>query len=132
MTVHYLKQGRSANDIADDDGKVRATVERTLKDFELRGDLAVRELSAKFDGWQPESFRLSQAEIEAAMKKLSPRELDDIRFAQTQIRRCGAYYSCFERVWGVHCLIRLRLRRPCRRCRRHEISRGGNLGHAYT
>ena len=87
MAIRYLKRGRSATDIAEDDGKVRASVEATLKDIEKRGDAAVRELSGKFDNWRPNTFRLTDAQIEAAIKQLSAREIEDIKFAQTQIRR---------------------------------------------
>ncbi len=82
----YLKRGKPANERADDDAKVRATVEDILKDIETRGDAAVRDLSTKFDGYTPQAFRLSDSEIEAAMQKVSTREMDDIRFAQDQIR----------------------------------------------
>jgi sulfopropanediol 3-dehydrogenase len=66
---------------------VRATVEAILKDIETRGDAAVRELSEKFDRYTPEAFRLTPSEIEAAMQKVSARDMEDIRFAQDQIRR---------------------------------------------
>jgi sulfopropanediol 3-dehydrogenase len=65
---------------------VRATVEATLADIAARGDVAVRELSIKFDRYGPESFRLSEAEIEAAISCVGTRDLRDIRFAQAQIR----------------------------------------------
>lgn len=68
------------------DAKVRSTVESILADIEARGDDAVREFSRKFDQWDPTSFTLSQAQIESAVKKLTPRELEDIQFAQRQIR----------------------------------------------
>ncbi len=68
------------------DAKVRSTVESILADIAARGDDAVREFSRKFDQWDPENFTLSPAQIEAAVKKLSPRELEDIHFAQRQIR----------------------------------------------
>ena len=84
--IRYLKKGKDAQARADDDVQVRATVEAILKDVESRGDEAVREYSRKFDNWDPASFVLSQAEIEAAVKKLSAREVEDIRFAQKQIR----------------------------------------------
>jgi len=87
MSVRYLKRGRNAAQVAEADAKVRATVEGILLDIEKRGDPAVKELSAKFDQWEPSEFRLSQAAIEKAVKQLSPREIEDIRFAQTQIRR---------------------------------------------
>ncbi len=84
--AEYLKRGKPADERADDDAKVRATVEGILKDIETRGDAAVRDLSTKFDGYTPEAFRLSDSEIEAAMQKVTTREMDDIRFAQDQIR----------------------------------------------
>ncbi|WP_224825493.1 histidinol dehydrogenase [Cognatishimia sp. MH4019] len=84
--AEYLKRGKPADERADDDAKVRATVEGILKDIETRGDAAVRDLSTKFDGYTPDAFRLSDSEIEAAMQKVTTREMDDIRFAQDQIR----------------------------------------------
>jgi sulfopropanediol 3-dehydrogenase len=84
--IRYLKRGRDAQTRASDDTKVRATVEGIIRDIESRGDEAVREYSRKFDNWDPTDFRLSQADIEKAVKSLSARELEDIRFAQTQIR----------------------------------------------
>ena len=59
--VTYLKTGIDADEVADADGKVRATVEGILSDIETRGDSAVRELSKKFDNWDPQTFRLSAA-----------------------------------------------------------------------
>jgi sulfopropanediol 3-dehydrogenase len=85
--AEYLKRGKPAGERAEDDAKVRATVEGILSDIEARGDAAVRELSEKFDGYAPTAFRLSDGEIEAAMQKVSDREMADIRFAQDQIRR---------------------------------------------
>ncbi|MBR9652718.1 histidinol dehydrogenase [Thalassovita aquimarina] len=87
MTVTYLKQGISEEHRAKDDAKVRDVVETTLADIESRGDAAVRELSQKFDSYAPERFRLTQSEIEAAMQKVSARDMEDIKFAQAQIRR---------------------------------------------
>lgn len=86
MTVEYLKRGIPAEQRAEDDAKVRKVVEATLGDIESRGDAAVRELSEKFDKYSPPSFRLSESEIEAAIQKVSPRDMEDIRFAQKQIR----------------------------------------------
>ena len=86
MTVTHLKTGKPESERAEDDAKVRAIVESTLADIEKRGDTAIRELSAKFDKYEPESFRLTNSEIEAAMQKVSARDMEDIRFAQDQIR----------------------------------------------
>ena len=82
----FLKRGKPQSDRDRDDANVRQTVEALLLDIEQRGDAAVRELSRKFDNWAPESFLLSEPEIEHAMAKVSARDLDDIRFAQTQVR----------------------------------------------
>lgn len=82
----WLKTARSEEERQEDDAKVRAVVEATLADIATRGDAAVRELSEKFDNWSPESFRLSDEAIEQALAELDPADLDDIRFAQSQIR----------------------------------------------
>ncbi|MCA3442415.1 MAG: histidinol dehydrogenase [Rhodobacter sp.] len=87
MAIHHLKSGKPAEARADDDAVVRVTVEGILKDIETRGDAAVRELSQKFDGYAAPSFRLTPSEIEAAMQKVAARDMEDIRFAQVQIRR---------------------------------------------
>ena len=84
--IRYLKKGRDVEALAAADAKVRATVEDLIKNVAERGDAAVREYSQKFDNWAPESFRLSQEQIAAAIATLSARELEDIQFAQTQIR----------------------------------------------
>jgi len=68
------------------DAQVRHTVESILQDVAARGDTAVRELSAKFDKWSPPSFRLSKAELDAIVGKVSPETIADIKFAQAQIR----------------------------------------------
>ena len=85
--AEYLKRGKPAEARAEDDAKVRATVEGILSDIETRGDAAVRELSAKFDKYDPTAFRLTPSEIQAAMQRVSSRDMADIRFAQAQIRR---------------------------------------------
>ena len=72
MTIEYLKTAKSEEERREDDAKTRAVVESTLGDIEARGDAAVRELSEKFDGYSPESFRLSASEIEAAMQSVHP------------------------------------------------------------
>ena len=84
--MRFLKKGQDADAIAANDAAVKTTVEGILADIGTRGDAAVRELSAKFDKYAPKAFRLTEAEIEAAIAKVSPRDLDDIRFAQAQVR----------------------------------------------
>ena len=82
----HLKTAAAAAGKADADRKTRTTVETILAEIEARGDAAVRELSQKFDDWSPDSFRLSEAEIAAAISAVSEQDLSDIRFAQQQVR----------------------------------------------
>ena len=84
--AQHLKTGISASDAANHDAAVRATVEGLLADIANRGDAAVREMSGRFDKWERADFRLTDAEVRAAMAELRPRDLDDIRFAQEQVR----------------------------------------------
>ena len=84
--VTYLKQGKSDADIAEADAKVRGIVEHILSDIEKRGDAAVRELSEKFDGFTREEFRLSEDEIKVAVSKVPQTDIEDIEFAQKQVR----------------------------------------------
>lgn len=86
MAITHLKSGKPESERAEDDAVVRNTVESTLSDIQSRGDAAIRELSAKFDKYEPASFRLTPSEIQAAMQKVSTRDMEDIKFAQTQIR----------------------------------------------
>ena len=84
--ARYLKQGRTAEQSAADAATVRATVQSILADIEQRGDQALSALSLKFDGWDPESFRMTEGEIGGCLKELTSGQLDDIKFAQKQIR----------------------------------------------
>lgn len=85
--IRILKHGATEAEKTEADRKVRQTVEAILDDIGARGDTAVRELSAKFDKWQPESFRLSDVQIRQLIDSLPARVIDDIKFAQAQIRR---------------------------------------------
>ena len=85
--ARYLKQSTLTAESAEADRKVKATVEGILDDVRQRGETAVRDLSARFDKWSPESFRLSQAEIDAIIASLPEQVIEDIKFAQAQVRR---------------------------------------------
>jgi len=84
--ARWLKRGMDASAIKAADAKVRQTVEEILADIDARKDQAVRDLSQKFDNWSPKDFRLTPAEIERAIGQVSKRDLDDIKFAQAQVR----------------------------------------------
>ncbi|XUW93201.1 histidinol dehydrogenase (plasmid) [Burkholderia sp. M6-3] len=87
MSIQYLKRGRSAEDSSEDALKVRDVVAGILADVAARGDEAVAEYSARFDNWSPDSFRLSDDEIVSCVRSLSTGQIDDIKFAQAQVRR---------------------------------------------
>ena len=87
MTIKYLKKGKHEADRAVDDAKVSKVVEDTLQAIAEKGDEALREFSIKFDNYNPTSFKLSSAEIENLIKQVSKRDMEDIKFAQSQIRK---------------------------------------------
>ena len=84
--ARYLKRGMDASAIKAADAKVRETVEQILADIDARKDAAVRDLSQKFDNWSPASFKLTPAEVERAIGQVKQRDLNDIKFAQAQVR----------------------------------------------
>ena len=84
--VKYLKTGKSGEEIATQDAQVRKTVEDILDSITQLGDVALREYSQKFDDWNPESFRLTEEEIQSCYAAVSEQVKEDIGFAQTQIR----------------------------------------------
>ena len=86
MAIKYLKQGKTDVAKALDDVQVSKIVKSTLKAIEARGDEAVREFSEKFDNYTPKSFKLSPAEVDSLVQKVSPQDLEDIKFAQEQVR----------------------------------------------
>lgn len=84
--AEFLKQGFSETDASEADAKVRSVVEAMLGDVKARGDVAIRELSEKFDKWSPASFRLSELQVKEIIATLPQQVIDDIHFAQTQVR----------------------------------------------
>ena len=87
MAVRKIKNSKSEGEKLEEDINVRNVVEKTLKEVEVNGDKAVRELSKKFDNFDRPNFLLTESEIDAAMQKVSTRDMEDIKFAQNQIRR---------------------------------------------
>src|SRR6201997_2306911 len=84
--ARHLKRGMDPGAIKAADAKVRETVEQILAEIDARKDAAVRELSRKFDNWSPASFKLTPEEVERAIGQVRKRDLDDIKFAQAQVR----------------------------------------------
>ena len=82
----HIKRAALAGQQEAADAKVRSIVESIIAAVAKRGDAAVREMSERFDKWSPQSFRLSEDEIAALLDKVAPQTIEDIKFAQTQIR----------------------------------------------
>lgn len=82
----WLKKGKSDTEIQKEDDKVREIVSNVIKNIEVQGDVAVRSYSEKFDHWNPSSFRLSENQIEKIFSEFDHSVIEDIKFAQQQIR----------------------------------------------
>ena len=97
--ARHLKTGRTAEQTSADAKKVRDTVTGIIDEVEARGETALREISEKFDKWSPPSFRLSEQDIEGCLSQLSTRTIDDIKFAQAQVRNfAGAQRTSIKDV----------------------------------
>ena len=84
--IRYLKEGVSAETVASEDAKIRTLVESMLSEIEKRGDSAVQEYSNRLDHWSPATFRLDRSQIAACYDSLPAQAVEDIRFAQAQVR----------------------------------------------
>jgi len=85
--IRRIKTGLSAETKAENTLQVRNTVEGILGDIAARGGAAVREFSQRFDQWSPPTFRLTADEIADCVRSLPKSTIEDIQFAQTQIKR---------------------------------------------
>ena len=86
MAITYMKKGKTVEQKAEADAKVQETVKGILAEIRVGKDEAVRELSQKFDQWNPDSFKLSAQQIQAIVGSLSGQVVADIQFAQEQVR----------------------------------------------
>lgn len=86
MAITYIKKGRTVEQRAEADARAQETVKDILAEIRERRDEAVRELSQKFDQWNPPSFKLSARQIQAIVGALSAQVTADIQFAQRQVR----------------------------------------------
>lgn len=82
-----IKAGKSKEEVSKNDLEVSKIVSEAIKDIETRGDAAVREFSEKFDKWSPKSFRLSEEQIKEIVSNVPAEVIEDIKFAQANIRR---------------------------------------------
>jgi sulfopropanediol 3-dehydrogenase len=106
MALHLKR--RIAKTVTEEmDRKVRATVEGILAEVEKRGDAAVREYSEKFDKWTPK--KLSKSDIEKILSKVDRSTLEDIKFAQAQIRNFAQHQRAAIRDIEVETLPGVKL-----------------------
>ncbi len=84
--ARYLKKGISQEEKDVAEVEVRKTVEGILDDIKVRGDAALEDYSEKFDNWRPEEFRLSRTEIDSCYDQVTKQNIEDITFAQKQVR----------------------------------------------
>lgn len=87
MAREYVKRGMTVTDSREHEVKTQQVVAGILADVEARGEAAIREMSAKFDRWSPKKFRLSDDQIAEIVGTLPQQTIDDIKWAQTQVRR---------------------------------------------
>jgi sulfopropanediol 3-dehydrogenase len=102
--ARWLKRGRDPGAVAEDDAKISAAVEMMLVDIQARGDEAVRELSIRFDKWDRADYRLTDAEIRGCLAELSARAIEDIKFAQAQVRKFAEHQRAAMRDVEVETL----------------------------
>ena len=84
--LKYIKESKPDSIISEDRQSIEDTVRSILSDIRKNGHTAVENYSEKFDKWRPESFKLSKKDIEDSISQLNNSEIEDIKFAQSQIR----------------------------------------------
>ncbi len=84
--IRYIKKRSESNNVSEDKSSIEETVRSILRDIREKGDAALEHYSGHFDNWSPANFRLSEDEIDVAISKLNKSEIEDIKFAQNQIR----------------------------------------------
>lgn len=82
--MKVIKQG--GHRLFEQDTETAATVSAMLRDLEKNGMDAVRRYSEQFDGWVPESFCLTQAQIEAAIAEVPEQAIQDTEYCQENVR----------------------------------------------
>jgi sulfopropanediol 3-dehydrogenase len=87
IVARYLKAARTPAQATADGKQIRDTVASIIEDIRVRGETALREISEKFDRWNPASFRMSEQDIANCLSQLSTRTIDDLKFAQAQVRK---------------------------------------------
>jgi sulfopropanediol 3-dehydrogenase len=107
--TEFLKRGASVEETEAVEQQVRQTVEEMIAQVRARSDAAVREYSEKLDRWSPASFRLSQQELNEIVSSVPEETLNDIRFAQQQVRKFAEHQKAALRDIEVETLPGVRL-----------------------
>jgi sulfopropanediol 3-dehydrogenase len=107
--AQILKQGIASAETDAASSKVQDAVASLIAEVKKGGDAAVRALSVRLDGWSPASFRLSQEEIGALVASVSRQTIDDLTFAQVQIRKFAEHQKASLKDIEVETLPGVRL-----------------------
>jgi len=94
--MEYLKKAPPPS--ASDRLQIQKTVTEILAEIERDGTDAIRRYSAKFDGWDPPSFRVSPAQIREAEEHVDSKLQAQIEFSRLQVER-------FARLQRASCLV---------------------------
>jgi histidinol dehydrogenase len=85
--IHLKTRAKNPVPMGQVDKAVSGVVSGVMEDIHLRGDVAVREYSEKFDKWSPEKFKLSKEEIERIIGEVDKQTIEDIKTVQKNVRR---------------------------------------------
>lgn len=82
--MKIIKEG--GHRLFETDRETADTVSAMLQELERDGMDAVRRYSAKFDDWNPDSFELSDGQIDDAISALPKQVIDDTDYCQSNVR----------------------------------------------
>jgi histidinol dehydrogenase len=85
--THLKTRAKTPVPMGQVDKAVSGVVSGVIEDIRLRGDVAVREYSEKFDKWSPEKFKLSKEDIERIIGEVDKQTIEDIKTVQKNVRR---------------------------------------------
>jgi len=95
--MEYLKKALTRP--FQDPEELRKRVADIIQNVRQRGDSALLEYNAKFDGNDRQAFRVTREEIIAAYDKMTQKELDDLRQAADHIRKFAeAQRGCLKEL----------------------------------
>jgi histidinol dehydrogenase len=87
MARTYLKQAPgAAKPASGSPAGVPDIVRGVIDSIRAEGDAAVRRYSEKFDKWSPDSFRLSEEQIQHAIAQVPAQTIADIKEVQANVR----------------------------------------------